>query len=121
MINQWENVGRLKCPIPPEFNTTQSATLSTIQSSQDHSSLSSSSTSSITSTLISSSTSSPESSSTSSQLFDFLSTSSGFFINEIFDEKSFEEKYNYIRTRPLYCVEDGAEILDDLKIRPVIN
>ena len=65
MINQWENVKSLKCPIPtlPEYeyyNTTSTSTSTTI----------------------------------------FNTTS-------------------ILNQRPIYCIKDGAEIPDDLKIRPV--
>ena len=85
MINQWENVGRLKCPIPTmspptELNSTEKTT-------------------------------------------DFIlfveKTTVG--INQSFIVGSDHLENYHMRSRPLYCVEDGAEILDDLKIRPVIR
>lgn len=82
MINQWENVGRLKCPIPTippiEFNSTETT-----------------------------------------DFISFLETTTAGLINQSFIVGSDHLEKHYMRSRPLYCVEDGAEILDDLKIRPV--
>ena len=75
MINQWENVKSLKCPIPtlPEYeyyNTTEG------------------------------------------DLYTDYSTSTTT-TTTVFNTTSI------LNQRPFYCIKDGAEILDDLKIRPV--
>ena len=70
MINQWENVKALKCPIS-QLNMT------TIAGFTNYSTLT------VTNTTTTTMTSS------------------------------------LVNQRPIYCIKDGAEILDDLKIRPV--
>ena len=77
MINQWENVKALKCPIPTlpayeHLNTTIS------DLTNDYTTGTTTTTTTMTTT-----------------------TSS------------------LVNQRPIYCIKDGAEILDDLKIRPV--
>lgn len=86
MINQWENVGRLKCPIPTmppptDLNSTETTT----------------------------------------DFISFVETTTVGLINQSFNVGDDHMGNYYMRSRPLYCVEDGAEILDDLKIRPVIR
>ena len=78
MINQWENVGKLKCPIPTEIFP-DSTTISSMANSTE----------------------------------DSLATTTTSVLSDLV----FNDYYN--KAKPLYCVEDGAEILDDLKIRPV--
>ena len=74
MINQWEYVKELKCPIPTlpayeHLNTTIT------DLTNDYTTETTSTTTTMTSSLV--------------------------------------------NQRPIYCIKDGAEILDDLKIRPV--
>ena len=75
MINQWEFVKQLKCPIP------------TLPSVPD---------------------------------FDFNSTSTPSYGYSAVDADFNEMVHDATNPmRPIYCIKDGPEILDDLKIRPV--
>ena len=79
MINQWENVKALKCPIPTlpayeHLNTTIT------DLTNDYTT---------------------ETTSTTTTMSTMTTTTS------------------LVNQRPIYCIKDGAEILDDLKIRPV--
>ncbi len=79
MINQWETVKSLKCPIPtlPAYEYVNSTEIdyTTGLSSNAWTNLTTASTTTTTTSVI--------------------------------------------NRRPIYCIKDGAEILDDLKIRPV--
>lgn len=81
MINQWEYVDTLKCPIPTE--EIGNSTLPTL----------------LNSTLVT-----------------LVDSTISTALDSSFD---FDYGASNYRVKPFYCIESGAEILDDLKIRPV--